>query len=104
MVPTTPQRGTAGQREPHVADLAATAETRCIPLGDAAFADAVRRMIEEIRASGPAEPRALEARLRREYPRARVVARQVMVTAGSGEMRWYAFRDGTAPPAPLDYE
>lgn len=103
MVPTHP-RGTAGQRERPVATRVATAETRCIPMGDSAFAGAVDRMIEEIRASGQAEPRALEARLRREYPRVRIVARQVIATAGGGEMRWYAFRDGELPPAPLDFE
>ena len=103
MVPTHP-RGTAGQRERPVAPRVAPPAAPGIAKGDLAFAGAVDRMIEEIRASGQAEPRALEARLRREYPRVRIVARQVIATAGGGEMRWYAFRDGELPPAPLDFE
>lgn len=103
MVPTHPP-GTAGQRKPPVAARVVTAETRCIPMGDSAFAGAVDRVIEEIRASGQAEPRMLEARLRREYPRVRIVARQVIAIGGGGDLRWYAFRDGVLPPAPLDFE
>ena len=70
MVPTDAHRGPTGQRRRTPAERQTAAETRCIPLGDRQFEDAVRSMIDEIRARGRIEARALERRLRRQYPKA----------------------------------
>src|SRR5688500_18580875 len=102
MVPTHPHTGTA-LRSDKVVARALQAETRCMPPDDAAFAGCVQRIVAEIDNLGQREPRTLEARLRREYPRARVIAREVHAAelAGPATTRWYAFRDGATPPAPL---
>jgi hypothetical protein len=105
MVPTHPHTGTA-LRSDKVVARALQAETRCMPPEDAAFARCVERVVAEIDAQAQRDPRTLEVRLRREYPRARVIAREVHGSDLSSPVtvRWYAFRDGAAPPAPLDYE
>lgn len=105
MVQTRSHSGTA-LRNDEVVARALQSETRCLPPDDAAFARFVERVAAEIDAQAQREPRALEARLRREYPRARVIAREVHGAdrSGSATVRWYAFRDGAAPPAPLDFE
>ena len=105
MVPTHPLTGTAPRSDELVA-RALQIETRCMPPDDAAFARCVERLVVEIDALAQREPRMLESRLRREYPRARVIAREVhgAEVPGSLTVRWYAFRDGATPPAPLDYE
>lgn len=105
MVPTHPQTGTRLHGD-DVITRGLVAQTRCVPPDDQAFARCVERLASEIERLGQREPRTLEARLRREYPRARIVARELhgVDARGSVAVRWYAFRDGAAPPAPLDFE
>ena len=80
----------------------------CLPSGDAAFGHDVRGLMVDDESP---DPRRLEERLRRRYPRATVRPRAL---AGEPDAIWYALRDGrllggvtsgsgAGPPATSEY-
>jgi hypothetical protein len=103
MVPTHAHPGTASRKDD--VSRATRLFMKCFPVQDGAFARAAGHVLDELATIGGPEPRALEARLRAAYPRVRIVPRQVLSSAGVvAEELWYAFRDGAAQRAPLEFE
>jgi hypothetical protein len=63
---------------------------RCFPAGDRVFAADAQRLLD-----AADSPRALQAHLRKLYPRAVVRAQDPMATVRP-EVIWYVYRDGNA--------
>ncbi|MEJ7749246.1 MAG: hypothetical protein WKF56_08075 [Candidatus Limnocylindrales bacterium] len=72
-----------------------TPSIRAFPAADRAFAEAVRRAVDEARASGATDLSGTTQQIVRFlYPNTTIVVQEAMAQLIPGQVNWYAYRDG----------
>ena len=110
-MPTTPTQIRSGLRSSDATASRTRRFVKCFPVEDRAFVGVVRGWLDEERESATEHAAGLERRLRRDYPEARLIIREVLAEAAgpadatsATEAIWFIFRDGSPTPAPLEFE